>query len=369
MKHLITFLLFVLLPAVLWAGASKCDLIPADDAHIQYSGRIDFTNPKAPRFDWPGVSITVRFSGKAIGFRLEDGGNNYNLTVDGKPVSVWATRVGKPDCVVAGLSNGEHAAVLSKRTEGYFGIATFKGVLLAKGSSLLDPPSKPIRRIEFLGDSWTCGYGNEGPGIKCGSLRPLENNDLAFGAVAAKILKAERHMTAFSGRGLVRNYGEKKTESDDPFGVYFGRTLVNDPSSHWDFQSWVPDVVVIKLGVNDFSSKPESDLQLFKARYLELLTRVRVAYPKAWIVTYDATGWPNYSQYVHDAVEKFKKQGNTKLLSLEHAPFPPEENGCDYHPNVKAHQRMGEDLAARIAGLWDEKASADNVTPTATPKP
>jgi hypothetical protein len=30
---------------------------------------------------------------------------------------------------------------------------------------------------------------------------------------------------------------------------------------------------------------------------------------------------------------------------------------------------MGEDLAARIGGLWDEKASADKVTPTATPKP
>ena len=365
MKQTILFLLLVLSPIFVSAGESSYVLIPADDAHIQYSGRIDFTNPKAPRFDWPGVSITVRFTGKAIGFRLEDGNNNYNLTVDSKPVSVWATKPGETDCVVSGLSKGEHIIVLSKRTEGYFGTATFKGVLLQKGSLLLESLPKPTRRIEILGASWVCGYGNEGTGIKCPDLRPLENNDLSFGTVAAKILKAEWHITAFSGRGVVRNYGDANPRSDVTYGNYFDRTLVNDPSSHWNFKSWVPDVVVINLGLNDYTTQPQPDPKEFNAKYLELLARVRTAYPNAWIVSYNATGWPYFIQHIHDAVKEFKQRGDTQALSLEFAPHPPEENACDYHPNLKADQKLGEALAKQIAGLWDDKIAA-TTTPTSS---
>jgi beta-glucanase (GH16 family) len=356
----------LLFPTFLLAAGSTNDFIPADDARIQYSGRFDFANPKAPRFDWPGVSITVRFKGKTVGFRLEDGANNYNLTVDGKPVTVWVTKKEETDCVVTGLSKGEHTAVLSKRTEGYFGTATFKGVLLAKSSVLLEPPPKPTRRVELLGASWVCGYGNEGPGLKCGTLRPFENNDLAFGAVAAKILKAEYHVTAYSGRGIVRNYGDAKNESDEPYGAYFGRTLVNDANSHWDFQNWTPDVVVINLGVNDYSTQPQPDPKEFQIKYLELLTRVRAAYRNAWIVTYDGMGWPDYIPHVRDAVEEFKKQGDSKVLSFEYASVPTEDLACDYHPNVKADQRLGEDLAKQIAGLWDDKAVTTTAVPTST---
>jgi beta-glucanase (GH16 family)/lysophospholipase L1-like esterase len=364
-RNILLFLL-ILFPTVLSAGALSYDLIPADDTHIQYSGRMDFSNPKAPRFDWPGVSVTVRFKGKAVGFRLEDGANNYNLTVDGKQTTVWVTKAGETDCVLAGLSKGEHTAVLSKRTEGYFGTATFKGILIVKGWSLLEPPPKPTRRIEFLGASWLCGYGNEGPGLKCPELRPLENNDLAFGTVAAKILKAEWHITAYSGRGIVRNYGDAKSESEDPYGAYFGRTLVNEAGLRWDFQSWVPDVVVINLGVNDYSTQPQPDPKVFKDRYVELLTRVRAAYPNAWIVAYDATGWPDYIPHVREAVEEFKKKGDSKTLSFDFAPVPIEDLACDYHPNVKADKKLGEDLAARIAGLWDDKVMPAVLTPIAS---
>jgi lysophospholipase L1-like esterase len=365
-KRNILLLILALFPTVLSAGGPSYDLIPPDDAHIQYSGRIDLSNPMAPRFDWPGVSITVRFKGQAVGFRLVDGFNNYNLTVDGKPTTVWATQAGQMDYVETGFSKGEHIAVLSKRTEGYFGTATFKGVLLAKGCVLLDPPPKPKRRIEFLGASWMCGYGNEGPGLKCPELRSVENNDLAFGTVAAKILKAEWHITAYSGRGIVRNYGDTKSESEVPYGTYFGRTLVNDATSQWDFNSWMPDVVVINLGVNDYSTQPQPDSDVFQVNYVELLTRVRAVYPKAWIVTYDATGWPDYIQHVRDAVAEFKKRGDTKTMSLEFAPVPLEDLACDYHPNVKADEHLGEDLAGKIAGLWDDKAGSEVLTPRAS---
>ena len=41
-------------------------VIPADDSHIQYVGRICFQNPQRPRFTFPGVQINARFTGTSL---------------------------------------------------------------------------------------------------------------------------------------------------------------------------------------------------------------------------------------------------------------------------------------------------------------
>jgi hypothetical protein len=38
----------------------------ANDANFQYSGRIDFTNPRRPAFAFPGVSVKTKFSGSSL---------------------------------------------------------------------------------------------------------------------------------------------------------------------------------------------------------------------------------------------------------------------------------------------------------------
>ena len=135
-------------------------MIPADNPLIQYSGRIDLSNPKAPRFDWPGISITVKFKSTFIGFFLEDGNNNFEVQVDGKPTTVWVTQPDQNCYVVKDLPTGEHTLRVVKRTEALFGSTLFKGLLLDSKGTLLEPPAKPVRKIEFVGDSIICGYGN-----------------------------------------------------------------------------------------------------------------------------------------------------------------------------------------------------------------
>src|SRR5215831_17514227 len=64
--------------------------VSADDPHIQYMGRIDFVNPKLPRFWQPGVSITIRITGNYLKLIVNDeilwgkNHNYYELVVDGK---------------------------------------------------------------------------------------------------------------------------------------------------------------------------------------------------------------------------------------------------------------------------------------------
>ncbi len=339
-KPAITRILFSLLLALLFSRAHGAPITLPDNPMIQYSGRIDFSDPKAPRFDWPGVSILVKFKGKSIGFLLEDGGNDYDVKVDGKPEKVWVTQPDHNLYTLAGLANGEHTVQIVKRTEALFGIAAFKGLVLSDEGVLLNPPPKPARKIEIIGDSFACGYGDEATTLKCENLRPFENADKAFGAEAARDLNAEYTLVAYSGKGIVRNWGDKNKRSADPFPTLFNRVLCHDPDKPWDFSQWVPDAVVIHLGQNDFSSKPEADSQDYIDGYLKLIKEVRGKYPNAFIYCFATTGWPGYSSYVEEVVAKRHEAGDEHVYFVGYPNVPSDELGCDYHPQAKAQKEL-----------------------------
>jgi len=315
-----------------------------DSPLIQYSGRIDFSDPKAPRFDWPGVSITARFKGNSIGFFLEDGGNDYDVQLDGKAAAVWVTQPDHNLYTLSGFSNGEHILRVVKRTEALFGTAIFRGVRLNQGGLLLQPPPQPDRKIEVIGDSYVCGYGDEATTLKCDNLRPYENADKAFGAQAARALNAEYSLVAYSGKGVVRNYGDKHQKSPDPFPTLYSRVLCHDPNKPWDFSKWIPDAVVIHLGSNDFSTEPKADRKAYIDGYKALIREVRGKYPKAFLYCFATTGWPGYSQYVEQVVKARRDAGDGRVYFVGYPTIPVGDLGCDYHPQVKAHQALAEIL-------------------------
>ncbi len=319
-----------------------------DDPSIQYSGRVDLSNPKEARFDWPGVSMTVRFKGPSIGFLLEDGNNNFAVYADGQPSTVWATEPDKDLYSLSGLSDGEHVVRVVKRTEALFGITLFKGLVLQPGSQLLRPPPKPLRRIEFVGDSIVCGYGDEAATLKCDSLRPYENVDKAFGADAAMDLNAEAVFVAYSGKGVVRNYGDKNRRSPDPFPPLYGRTLCHDPRSSWDFSQWVPDAVVVHLGNNDFSTEPHADPQDYVKNYVRFLEAIHRDYPNAALYCMCPAGWPNHRPWVEKVVQKLNDAGDPKVYLVDYPDVPDSELGCNYHPNVLAQRGLADALVPVI---------------------
>jgi len=273
------------------------------DPRIQYSGRIDFSDPKSPVFDWPGVSITTRFRGTSIGFLLQDGQNNFDVQVDGNPVTVWVTRPSQTLYSLEGLAPDEHEVRIVKRTEALFGPTVFQGLVLEKAVDLLEPPARPKRKIEIIGDSWVCGYGNEGASVLCPDLRPFENADKSFGALLARDLKAEYHLVAYSGKGVIRNWAEKGPVSPNPFPPLFDRVLESAPQSRWDFSRWIPDAVIVHLGLNDFSTEPQADAGNFVRQYALLLQHLRQVYPQASLFCFCTAGWPNFYPYVEEAVQ------------------------------------------------------------------
>jgi hypothetical protein len=346
----LAFLLFIIASMT----RAQDNAISAANSMIQYSGRIDFSNPQAPRFDWPGISITAAFHGPSIGFLLNDLGNNYDVMVDGKPNTIWATSANKSLYMVDNLAPGDHVVKIIKRTESLFGLATFKGLVLSAGGTLSNAPTPPGRRVELIGDSYLCGYGVEALSIQCDSLRPYENAEKAFGALVAQDLQAEYHLESFSGKGIVRNWGDPKTQSVDPFPPLFDRVVCRDDKSLWDFTKWIPNIVIVHLGLNDFSSPPQADRKEFSQKYVAFLKHIREKYPQAFIFCVAPDGWPPpLSTTLDEIVEKRNSAGDKNVQLIAYPPVAPDEMGCDSHPNAVAQRKIADFVAAAIRKTMD----------------
>jgi lysophospholipase L1-like esterase len=343
--------------------------VPPNDPNIFYMGRVD-CNAAGPAFAFPAVSMRVRFTGDALDLRLRDSGtgtatstNFYDVSIDGgTPTRLQMTAGEQLYPLARDLAAGEHTAEIVKRVEssGNSGKGQVLGFRVREGSTLLPVTPKPLR-VEFIGDSITCGYGNE-VSTTMPEMFPFttinENANAAYGAVAARLLDAEYVAVAISGRGVQRNYSDGGGELAP---AYSAATLPDDPAAPpWDFSRYTPDVVVINLGTNDFSP-PGPDHPAYITAYTNFLTQVRGHYPDALLLAVVGTmlsdgfpagvnAWTTNQADVSGVVNALTAQGDEKVhylaLTPQSAPF-----GEDYHPTLATHQTMGTAVANEIQRL------------------
>src|SRR5690554_1850406 len=104
-----------------------------------------------------------------------------------------------------------------------------------------------IHEIEFIGNSITCGYGNESSQNppKSGFTSVNENNYMAWGAIAARELQAQYSCVAYSGRGLYQN-NDGSTAGTLP--KIYDQVIADNATVTWDNTRYVPDIIVINLG-------------------------------------------------------------------------------------------------------------------------
>jgi lysophospholipase L1-like esterase len=337
-----------------FSGAGVAERISPTDPLIRYTGRIDFTDPNRPAFDWPAVTIEAAFEGSSAAVLLEDGLNFYNVTIDGQS-SVLQTFPDQQRYVLAeGLSAGEHTLRLTKRTETFYGTPVFLGFELDPGRELLPLPPRPERRIEFIGDSITAGYGSEGTSPTCIFSPDTENAELTYAAMTAAGLDAEYVILAISGIGIVRNYNAGDSMTPGTMLSYYEGTTTDRDTRKWDFTSWVPQAVVINLGTNDFSTTPHPVGEVFLRGYTDLVIKVRNRYPDAHIF---AIAGPIMVDPAEPTIRSVVTQMN-EVLGDDRVHFVPIENtlelsavdyGCDWHPNASGQRKIADQLRPFIA--------------------
>lgn len=314
---------------------------PANDPNIQYTGRIDFTNPALPRFWQPGVYINAKFSGYACEVILNDEvlwGKNHNyieVVIDNNPMRLQTTK--KCDTIVIdGLKDGTHTVSIVKNTEANIGYLELVGI---RCKELLKPEAKPLRKIEFYGNSITCGTGADQSVIPCGKgvWQDQHNAYLAYGAVTARALHAQYHLSAVSGIGLMHSCCNMNVIMPQ---VYDKVSMRNDTIT-WDFNNYQPDVVTVSLGQND----GVQDSRTFIKNYISFLQTLRKHYPGATIICLSSPmADDNLRNFLRNSLDEivktFKKSGDERIYSYI---FTRQYvNGCDYHPDIKQHQEIAD---------------------------
>lgn len=350
-------------------GADGLVDVPPNEPNIFYMGRVD-CRPEGPSFALPAVSVRLRFQGDALDLRLRDSGtgtatstNYYDVSIDGGAATLLEVAPGDQVYPLArGLSGPEHTAEIVKRVEsnGNTGKGQLLGFRLREGARLLPTLAKPLR-VEFVGDSITCGYGNEvsttTPDLFHYTTRS-SNANLAYGAIVARRLDAEYVAVAASGRGVYRNYSDGAGEL---MPAVYDETLPDDSAAPaWHYARYTPDVVVVNLGTNDFSP-PGPDHEAFKAAYTSFLAKLRGHYPSALLLAVvgpmisdgfpaGVMAWTTIQSDVSAVVGELTAQGdqNVHYLALTPQTSP---YGEDWHPTVATHQLMADAVTAEITRL------------------
>jgi lysophospholipase L1-like esterase len=329
------------------SGAFAADtLISPDDPGINYYGRFDFSNPKAPRFNWCGSTIEFMISGSTtVGMELTDGAGYYDIEVDGalQSTPVYADSWNsKKYVLVSALSTASHVLRIIRRNEPYWAIATLGGIYLSSGGKTL-PLAKPTRKMEFCGDSWTAGYFVE----DCTDQQSKTNANKAWARLTSKAFKAQDIILAESGIGLAKGLGGKTTFPKKYLGTF--DTVGGAATPLWNFSSWIPDIVSIFLGINDNSANATDNE--YSAAVHSFVTTIRGNYPNAPILFIALTG--NMDAATRNAVA-----AETTSLAHKGVYFlecTTSGTGCQYHPTLAEDKKISDAVVATIRQItgWD----------------
>ncbi len=354
----ILLLLFVALSLISWDTPKK-NYIPADNFAFDYVGRFDFSNDKAPKFNWPGVYIRFRFTGTSVAIELNGGNDNYfNVFVDGK-LYVVSSQESTLISIVEGLKPGIHTFEIYKRTEGNVGNVSFFGAYIDSNAQILPWYDLPNRNVMFIGNSITCGYGVEGKHKLERFSVETENNYKSFGPILARAFRADYHIIAHSGLGVVRQYNDPKSVSTVPqMPKRFDLTLDNNFKSKWNHSNWIPDLVVINLGTNDYSTDPGPNPRVFKKSYKKLISRIKKVYGNVFVLCVIGPMIDKpCSNYVKQMVQEYrteKKDNNIAFYNLTKELLSEESDwGSDWHPSANGQQKIAIALAPVIADVMN----------------
>lgn len=359
--------------------------IPLTGQNVRFFGRT-LTRDGVWYFDMTGAGFEAHFSGTGLEAKLTTDkplsiSERAFLTVliDGEEAQHFPLK-GKNHwySLARGLSPGEHTVRLVKRSEARHSVAGALELSVENGELLPPVPSGRSRKIEFIGDSITCGYGNTVSDLALKFFTADEDGLATYAALTAQALNAEYHTVCASGWAVRKSpYGGCLP------GVYCKTDGFNF-DENWDFSRFQPDLVVINLGTNDYAwyclYAKDADLtehsitrlaadkkwldngethdgnslcRAFRDAYADFLLLVRQKNPGAWILCTLGLMGNELEPQIKEAIA----QSRLKRVSYFRLPYLSDVGGAggNGHPNLEAHRNAAAALTAhlRLRMGWD----------------
>ncbi len=326
---------------------------------IIYQGRVA-TEEEFPRLIWTGASMTFQVHADSIWVDLE----SFNLrgdslsrpdtlylsvVVDGVRTFTLAVPPGHNTLQLPLKSKDSLTRVsLFKNTEANTGAIQIKGLLISPEGKMGPPPDLLPHRIEFIGNSITCGYGNLGDNQYCRFSNQTEDGFLSYARLTAQHLSAEFQAVCYSGKGIYLNYDRSRNEN--LLELY---QLYAPGGKPYNFEGPSPDAVFVNLGTNDFSPSTPSR-EGFVGQYLNLIRKIKAQHPNAHIFCLTGPMLNNQAprkpldtlkEYIEEVVGQALSEGLGPIDTFNLTPQGPLGFGCDWHPNLAQHELNADELS------------------------
>ncbi|MFI2433087.1 RICIN domain-containing protein [Streptomyces sp. NPDC018693] len=342
-----------------WGGANQqWRLVRATGvlAQVHTAGRVKDTG-NTVQYSWPGVYFEGTVRGTGVGIVLNDSAADYDVQIDGSTVTTLVTP-GDTTHWINGLQDRTHTVRLVKRNDTPGDTSVFGGFVAAPGGAVLSKPAARTRQIEFIGDSLTVGYGNLSTSRDCTAdqVRRTTNTDVGYGALTARQLNADYQINGYSGLGMVRNYDGHSPGTT--YRTYYDRALLNVSGDVWQNPgTWRPQLVVVNLGANDFSTavKPgepwttDSLAAAYRTAYGDFLQKLRTRYGADTTIV--AVGAGQYAGHVQQVVKARNDAGDSRVRSWFLDDSGLDFLGCHWHYSARDDRLIADRLTSFIAGL------------------
>ena len=341
-----------------------------NNSSLIYSGRIDWSDPFAIVWTYPGTFVRIKFKGTQLSIHVRNKHNywnNYLGVVEGDAqTKLLLPKEGEAtiEIPLQTTQDNIHEVTIFKRQDACHEL-TILGFEINCNTDeeceLLEASPLPPRRIEVYGDSVSAGEVSEAIDYVA-KADPEHNGEYSnswysYAWIAARKLDAQLHDIAQGGVALLDNTGWYHEPDYIGMEQVWNKMRYNPDYGtvkEWDFSKYTPDIVIVAIGQND--SHPDdymkTDYEGEKAKnwrihYRQFLAKLRETYPDAWIICCTTLlqhdiGWDmSISQAVLDIADK----------KISHCVFQRNGKATPGHLRIPEAEEMAEELCHYIHSL------------------
>jgi hypothetical protein len=359
----ISFLISFLLISIVSISQSKTNT-------FLYQGRVEKLENNTVVLIGTASSVSFNFTGNQCSISLQsiDSWEHHNyvsLVLDGKYIGKLRIEKGAAQSFPIKITTNKkvHTLDIYKTTEAHSGGILFAGTT-AKLTSIT---TKKKKKIEFIGDSITCGAASDPSDIPCdkGEYFDHHNGYYAYGPVLSRAIGVDYLMSSVSGIGMYRNWNDENKDEAIMPDVYQNLYLTKDNSKpKYDF-AFQPNIISIALGTNDFSGGDGKKERLpfnpekYVSNYSNFIKMLYKHNPNAQIVITNSPMVGGERAVVfEDCLNKVKAafefdKTHKPILIFKFKPMTP--NGCGGHPDVADHKVLANEYAPFLKKLLNEK--------------
>ena len=359
----ISFLISFLLISIVSSSQNKTNT-------FLYQGRVEKLPDNNVVLIGTASSVAFNFTGTSCTITLQsvDSWEHHNyvsLVLDGKYIGKLRIEKGAAQSFPIKVTSDkkEHTLEIYKTTEAHSGGILFAGTT-AKLTSIT---SKKKKKIEFIGDSITCGAASDPSDVPCdkGEYFDHHNGYYAYGPVLSREIGVDYLMSSVSGIGMYRNWNDENKDEAIMPDVYGNLYLTKDNSKpKYDF-AFQPDIISIALGTNDFSGgdgKKERlpfNAEKYVTNYINFIKMLYKHNPNAQIVITNSPMVGGERGVVfEDCLNKVKAafasdKTHKEIQIFKFKPMTPK--GCSGHPDVADHKVLADEYAPFLKKLLNEK--------------